>query len=84
MLIDSFYRTNGHKATYRTAVNFLIKNTLSTKNSENPANFLPMLETSANVYGDDKTYNYTDAIKFIRNETDGGDLGAVWLLWTRQ
>ncbi|GAB5586073.1 hypothetical protein Unana1_00973 [Umbelopsis nana] len=75
---------NSHNATYRTAVNFLIRNTLSTKNSENPANFLPMLETSVNVYGDSKTYNYTNAIQTIRNETDGGDLGAIWLLWTRQ
>ncbi|KAG2188555.1 hypothetical protein INT44_001309 [Umbelopsis vinacea] len=82
--LNVFNTTNSHKASYRTAVNFLVKNTLSTKNSENPANFLPMLETSANVYGDDKTYNYTKAIKYIRNVTSGGDLGAVWLLWTRQ
>ncbi|KAJ2962142.1 hypothetical protein NQZ79_g2614 [Umbelopsis isabellina] len=75
---------NSHNATYQTAVNFLIKNTLSTKNAENPANFLPMLETSANVYGDTSKYNYTSAITTIRGQTAGGDLGAVWLLWTRQ
>jgi hypothetical protein len=43
-----------------------------------------MLEVSANVYGDTKSYNYTNAIQIIRNETNGGDLGAIWLLWTRQ
>lgn len=43
-----------------------------------------MLETSANVYGDTKKYNYTSAISTIRGQTAGGDIGAVWLLWTRQ
>ncbi|RUS29056.1 alginate lyase-domain-containing protein [Jimgerdemannia flammicorona] len=77
--IDLWRHKNKSGAGIQTAVDFLIPLALNPKDDQSPAGLLPLLEDAENIYGGKKKYG--NAIKKIRELTNGGDSLAEWILW---